>query len=58
VPQEFNFNLFLPVAEVVINQAGYFGIPRGRPAVRAERYLRKLDLWDRRDSRCGCSPAA
>ncbi|WPL18079.1 Daunorubicin/doxorubicin resistance ATP-binding protein DrrA [Thiorhodovibrio winogradskyi] len=50
VPQEFNFNLFLPVAEVVINQAGYFGIPRREARVRAEHYLRKLDLWDRRDT--------
>jgi len=50
VPQEFNFNLFLPVAEVVINQAGYFGIPRAEACARAEFYLRKLDLWDRRKS--------
>ncbi|WP_058555074.1 ABC transporter ATP-binding protein [Thiohalocapsa sp. ML1] len=50
VPQEFNFNLFLPVAEVVINQAGYFGIPRREAKVRAEMLLRKLDLWDRRRS--------
>jgi len=48
VPQEFNFNLFLPVAEVVINQAGYYGIPRREAKVRAEHYLRKLELWDRR----------
>jgi ABC-2 type transport system ATP-binding protein len=51
VPQEFNFNLFLPVAEVVINQAGYFGIPRAEARERAEFYLRKLDLWDRRKTR-------
>lgn len=50
VPQEFNFNLFLPVAEVVINQAGYFGIPRQEARTRAEFYLRKLDLWERRRS--------
>jgi ABC-2 type transport system ATP-binding protein len=50
VPQEFNFNLFLPVAEVVINQAGYFGIPRREAKVHAEFLLRKLDLWDRRRS--------
>ncbi|EIC20458.1 ABC transporter ATP-binding protein [Thiorhodovibrio frisius] len=50
VPQEFNFNLFLPVLEVVINQAGYFGIPRREARVRAEHYLRKLDLWDRRET--------
>jgi ABC-2 type transport system ATP-binding protein len=50
VPQEFNFNLFLPVAEVVVNQAGYYGIPRREAKVRAERYLRQLDLWDRRNT--------
>jgi ABC-2 type transport system ATP-binding protein len=50
VPQEFNFNLFLPVVEVVLNQAGYYGIPRREAKVRAERYLRQLDLWDRRDT--------
>lgn len=50
VPQEFNFNLFLPVLEVVLNQAGYYGIPRRLARQRAERYLRQLDLWDRRDT--------
>jgi len=50
VPQEFNFNLFLPVIEVVLNQAGYYGIPRREARPRAEYYLRKLNLWDRRDS--------
>lgn len=50
VPQEFNFNLFLPVIEVVLNQAGYYGIPRREARSRAEFYLRKLELWDRRDS--------
>lgn len=50
VPQEFNFNLFLPVIEVVLNQAGYYGIPRAVAKDRAERYLRQLDLWDRRDT--------
>jgi ABC-2 type transport system ATP-binding protein len=50
VPQEFNFNLFLPVFEVVLNQAGYYGIPRREAKVRAERSLRQLDLWDRRDT--------
>ena len=50
VPQEFNFNLFLPVIEVVLNQAGYYGIPRRVAKERAERYLRQLDLWDRRDT--------
>jgi len=50
VPQEFNFNLFLPVIEVVLNQAGYYGIRRKEARSRAEYYLRKLDLWDRRNS--------
>jgi ABC-2 type transport system ATP-binding protein len=50
VPQEFNFNLFLPVVEVVVNQAGYYGVPRREARTRAERYLRQLDLWDRRDT--------
>jgi ABC-2 type transport system ATP-binding protein len=50
VPQEFNFNLFLPVVEVVLNQAGYYGIPRRQARARAEHYLRKLELWDRRDT--------
>jgi ABC-2 type transport system ATP-binding protein len=50
VPQEFNFNLFLPVIEVVLNQAGYYGIPRREARSRAEYCLRQLDLWDRRDS--------
>jgi len=50
VPQEFNFNLFLPVIEVVINQAGYYGIPRREAKARAESALRRLELWDRRDS--------
>jgi ABC-2 type transport system ATP-binding protein len=50
VPQEFNVNLFLPVIEVVLNQAGYYGIPRREARVPAELYLRKLDLWDRRNT--------
>jgi ABC-2 type transport system ATP-binding protein len=48
VPQEFNFNQFEPVEEIVINQAGFYGIPRREAKVRAEQYLKQLDLWDRR----------
>ena len=48
VPQEFNFNMFEPVEEVVANQAGYYGIPRQEAYRRAETYLRHLDLWDKR----------
>ncbi len=48
VPQEFNFNMFEPVVEVVANQAGYYGIERREAFQRAETYLRHLDLWDKR----------
>ncbi|MCW9023787.1 MAG: ABC transporter ATP-binding protein, partial [Gammaproteobacteria bacterium] len=50
VPQEFNFNQFELVGEIVINQAGYYGIPYKLAAERAERYLKKLGLWDKRKS--------
>ncbi|AOU98094.1 ABC transporter [Acidihalobacter yilgarnensis] len=48
VPQEFNFNQFEPVEEVLINQAGYYGIDRSKARVRAERYLKQLGLWEKR----------
>ena len=48
VPQEFNFNMFEPVIEVVANQAGYYGIERKQAFERAEKYLKHLDLWDKR----------
>lgn len=50
VPQEFNFNLFLPAIEVILNQAGYYGIPRREAKTRADYYLRRIGLWERRDS--------
>lgn len=49
VPQEFNFNQWDPVAEVVVNQAGYYGIARKEAWRRAEESLRQLDLWDNRN---------
>lgn len=48
VPQEFNFNQFEPIEEIVINQAGYYGIPRKLARERAEQYLKQLELWDKR----------
>jgi ABC-2 type transport system ATP-binding protein len=48
VPQEINFNQFEPVIEIVVNQAGYYGIARRLAHERAERYLRQLGLWDKR----------
>ncbi|MCH9027187.1 MAG: ABC transporter ATP-binding protein [Proteobacteria bacterium] len=48
VPQEINFNQFEKVSNVVLNQAGYYGIPRSLARKRAEKYLRQLQLWDKR----------
>jgi len=48
VPQEFNFPTFEPVFDILVNQAGYYGLPRTVAIERAETYLRKLDLWDKR----------
>jgi len=49
VPQEFNFNQFEKPIEIIINQAGYYGIERGVAMQRAEKYLKQLQLWDKRD---------
>jgi ABC-2 type transport system ATP-binding protein len=48
VPQEFNFNQFEPIEEIVVNQAGFYGIPRAEAFRRAEESLRRLDLWGKR----------
>lgn len=48
VPQEFNFNQFEPVVEIVVNQAGYYGIDRPLAYQRAETYLKQLGLWEKR----------
>ena len=50
VPQELNFNQFERPLEIIVNQAGYYGIGRKIALKRAEKYLRKLQLWDKRDS--------
>jgi len=49
VPQELNFNPFEKIIQIVINQAGYYGIPRKIACERAEFYLKKMDLWERRN---------
>ena len=49
VPQEFNFNQFERVANILITQAGYYGIPGHVARARTEKYLRQLGLWDKRD---------
>jgi ABC-2 type transport system ATP-binding protein len=48
VPQEFNFNMWEPVVEILVNQAGYYGIPRKLAFQRAETALEKLGLWEKR----------
>ncbi len=50
VPQEVNFNQFETVRNVVMNQAGYYGIPRKQASAQAEQCLKQMDLWDKRDT--------
>jgi ABC-2 type transport system ATP-binding protein len=51
VPQEFNFSVFDKVIEIAATQGGYYGLPKALAYARAEKYLRQLNLWDKRDSR-------
>ena len=48
LPQEFNFNLWEPIEEILVNQAGYYGIPRQQAAGRARHWLGELGLWEKR----------
>lgn len=48
VPQEFNFSQFEKVEQIVVNQAGLYGVPRELAYQRAEKYLKQLDLWEKR----------
>ncbi|HKZ72538.1 MAG TPA: ABC transporter ATP-binding protein [Steroidobacteraceae bacterium] len=50
VPQELNFNQFESIETIVVNQAGFYGIPRRIAKQRAERYLKQLQLWDKRNT--------
>lgn len=47
VPQEINFNPFEKIFQVIVNQAGYYGIPRKIAGARAEFYLKKMGLWEK-----------
>jgi len=49
VPQEINFNLFEKVGNILVTQAGYYGLPAGLARQRTEKYLRQLGLWDKRN---------
>ena len=51
VPQEFNFNPFETVQQIVVNQAGYYGVPRTEAYKRSEKYLKQADLWEKRDEK-------
>ena len=51
VPQEFNFNPFETVQQIVVNQAGYYGVERKEAYIRSEKYLKQLDLWGKRNER-------
>ncbi|MBD3270052.1 ATP-binding cassette domain-containing protein [Candidatus Peregrinibacteria bacterium] len=51
VPQEFNFNIFETVFDIVCTQAGYFGIPWAKAGERAEIVLKQLGLWEKRNAK-------
>lgn len=51
VPQEFNFNPFETVEQIVLQQAGYYGVPKALAKERAKKHLTQLDLWEKRSER-------
>lgn len=48
VPQEFNFSMFEKVEDIVMQQAGYYGLSRSQALMQTEKYLKQLSLWDKR----------
>jgi ABC-2 type transport system ATP-binding protein len=50
VPQEYNFSIFEKVQDIVTQQAGYYGLPRKEALDNSEKYLRKLSLWEKRNT--------
>ncbi len=50
VPQEINFNQFETVSNIVLNQAGYYGIPKKEARIRADKCIQQMDLWDKRNT--------
>ncbi len=50
VPQEFNFNIFEKVEDIVVNQAGYYGITRAEAKPKSDEILKQLGLWEKRES--------
>jgi ABC-2 type transport system ATP-binding protein len=51
VPQEFNFSIFEKIQQILIKQAGFYGIPQSEAIKRSEKYLKALGLWEKRDQR-------
>jgi ABC-2 type transport system ATP-binding protein len=49
VPQEFNFSQFESLINILVNQAGYYGVTKTVALERAEKYLKQLELWEKRD---------
>lgn len=49
VPQEFNFSIWEKVLDIVVDQAGYYGVPRSVAVPRAEQLLKDLGLWEKRN---------
>jgi ABC-2 type transport system ATP-binding protein len=47
VPQEMNFNFFEQPFDILVNYAGFYGVPRGEATVRAEEELKRAQLWDK-----------
>lgn len=50
VPQEYNFNQFESVIEIIINQAGYYGIQKNKALIKAKEILSLFDLWNKKDT--------
>lgn len=50
VPQEFNFSMFEKVEDIVLQQAGYYGLSRSQALAQTEKYLKQLSLWDKRET--------
>ena len=53
VPQEFNLNMFEPCMQIICNQAGFYGVDYKTAKKRAEKYLKKMGLWDKRNTPSG-----
>ncbi len=49
VPQEFNFGIFETLIDIVVTQAGFYGVKRKDALIRAEEVLKKLSLWEKRN---------